>query len=113
MAGALITVFGLLGFLYFISNRAKTRASLRPRCTQLRWPQRLRIPATSSDADSLRVVRRVNLTGSHQVHLLRARKEIFLVCTHPQGCSLLRASDALYAPKQDDAAQAGSERYAG
>lgn len=112
MAGALITVFGLLGLLYFISNRAKTRATLRSRCTQLMWPQKLRIAGNRADADSLRVLRRVNLTGTHQMHLIRARGEMFLVCTHPRGCSLLRTSDALSAPNQNAAAQGEIERYA-
>ena len=112
MAGALITVFGLLGSLYFISKRAQTRATLRAQWARLFWPPRFRIAATTSDADSLRVLRRVNLTGTHQVHLIRASQEIFLVCTHPQGCSLLRASDALSAPRQEGAAQAKVERYA-
>jgi hypothetical protein len=112
VAGALITVFGLLGLLYFVSSRTKTRATLRPRCAPSIWPRSLRIAANGSDADSLRLLRRINLTGTHQLHLIRASEEIFLLCTHPQGCSLLRASDALSAPKQDGAAPAEIERYA-
>lgn len=112
VAVALITVFGLLGLLYFVSNRSKDRATLRSRCGQLIWPQKLRIAVNGADADSLRVLRRVNLTGTHQVHLIRGGEEMFLVCTHPQGCSLLRASDSLSASKQNAAAQEEIERYA-
>ena|ERR1700761_3405741 len=112
VAGALITVFGLLGLLYFISSRNKIRATLRSRCTRLVWPRRFRIAPTGADGDCLRVLRRVSLNGTHQVHLIRASKQTFLLCTHPHGCSLLRASDALSAPKYDGAAQAEIERYA-
>ena len=112
MALALITVFGLLGLLYSISNRAKTRAALRSGCARWMWPHKLRIAGNAADAEALRVLRRINLTGTHQVHLIRASDEMFLVCTHPQGCSLLRAADALSVPAQNRAAQGEIERYA-
>jgi hypothetical protein len=112
VAVALITVFGLLGLLYFVSSREKARATLRSRCTQLMWPQKFRMVVNGTDADSLRVLRRVNLTGTHQLHLICTSHGVFLVCTHPQGCSLLRASDAVSVPKQDAAAQEQIERYA-
>lgn len=112
VALALITVFGLLGLLYSISNRAKTKATLRSRCARLIWPQKLRLAGNAADGDALRVLRRVNLTGTHQVHLIRAKDEMFLVCTHPHGCSLLRASDAFSAPKQNGGASGEIERYA-
>lgn len=76
------------------------------------WPHKLRVAGKGAEADALRVLRRVNLTGTHQVHLIRASDEMFLVCTHPHGCSLLRATDALSVPAQNRAPQAEIEQYA-
>lgn len=112
VALALITVFGLLGLLYFISNRAKAKGPLclaRPRSI---WRPRFGNAVNGSEPDSLRVLRRVNLTSTHQVHLLRASEETLLLCTHPQGCTLLRAGDASSAAKQESAASEGLRRYA-
>jgi len=107
---ALITVFGLLGLLYLFSKQAKTKAPRRLFCARSIWP-RFRNTANELDSDSLHVLRRVSLTPTHQVHLIRTGEEMFLVCTHPRGCTLLRASDAAPA-EHGSATSEGLKRYA-
>lgn len=112
MALALLTVFGLLGLFYFISNRAKTKTSLASLGIRSIWPSKLRTVASLSDAASLQLLRRVSLTGSHQLHLIRAAEETFLVCTHAQGCTLLWASDLARDSNLAGATAEGLKRYA-
>jgi hypothetical protein len=92
---AIIVVFGLLGALYFLSNRGRKFAGL-PGFFKL-----FLRPAGSARAgqpsgvngDSLRVIKRLNLSATHQVHLLQIEEENVLLCTHPQGCTVLRSSE--------------------
>jgi hypothetical protein len=112
VALALVTVFGLLGLLYFVSNRAKVRNSLRPLRPHAAWPSRFRLRSSASDSGSLDVLRRVSLTPTHQVHFLRSGSETFLLCTHPRGCTPLRSSDAFRRAEHEGAASEECERYA-
>jgi hypothetical protein len=109
---ALATVFGLLGLLYFISNRARTRTSLRAGVVRAIWPQGIRVRGAAGEAASLKILRRLNLTSTHQLHLVCATEGTFLVCTHPHGCTLLRGGDALSAAKMEGAAAEPIQRHA-
>ncbi len=109
---ALVTVFGLLGSLYFVTTRAKTRtprllASAREACSG-----KLRFGANRSQAGELEILRRVNLTPTHQLHLVKTLQREFLLCTHPQGCTLLTAQDTGALADNQSAAPPGVERYA-
>lgn len=109
-ASALISVFGLLGLLYFVSNRARNRATLPARIVRCIWPQRLRVCGARTEPAPLKVLRRVNLNATHQLHLIRAIGETFLICTHPHGCALLRGADV--AGQEGNAAES-LQRHAG
>lgn len=108
---ALATVFGLLGLLYFLSSRARNRSRLRAGAIRAIWPQTTRARGPQNEATSLKILRRLNLTGTHQLHLISATEGTFLVCTHPHGCTLLRASDAAAAAKEG-AATEPTQRHA-
>ena len=84
----LLVVFGLLGALHYFSKRLD-----RIRLAKFldRMPAVRRSPGMTKPASSeiLRVFQRKSLTASHQVHVLGFGDEELLVCTHPQGCTLL------------------------
>lgn len=115
VAIALVTVFGLLGLLYLFSNRAKANRMAQCISASSLWPRGLRSSGRRAESDSIRVLSRTSLTGSHQLHLIRAGTETFLVCTHANGCTLLRAAsdDAAWnRDKPEGAAVEGLKRYA-
>jgi hypothetical protein len=89
IAAALGSVFALLGTVYFVSNRAKTPSAVKAFRASLSWP-RNRHSRNALDNDSVRVLKRVSLTATHQLHLIATTGGAFLLCTHPQGCTLLR-----------------------
>jgi hypothetical protein len=109
---ALGTVFGLLGLLYFISSRARTRTASRAGAMRAVWPRRIRARGVATEAASLKILRRLNLTSTHQLHLVCATEGTFLVCTHPHGCTLLRGGDTLSAAKREGAAAEPIQRHA-
>jgi hypothetical protein len=110
---ALMTVFGLLGILYVMTNAARRRTVARG-STSVRtmWPRKLRVAGNGEGSKHLELIRRVHLTPTHQLHLISTTQEIFLVCTHPNGCTLLRARDVHAAITEESAAPAGLEQYA-
>lgn len=91
---AFVTVFCLLGFLYFLSNRAKTRAPRLLASARSACSGKFRPHPNRKSAAELDILRRVSLTPTHQLHLVKTAQEIFLVCTHPQGCTVLKTQDA-------------------
>jgi hypothetical protein len=111
-AWALATVFGLLGLLCFLSKQAKTTNRLRAGAIRAIWPQAMRARRAQNEAASLKILRRLNLTGTHQLHLISAMEGTFLVCTHPHGCTLLRANDAGSAAQMGGAAAEPTQRHA-
>lgn len=92
---AILIVFGLLGALRFFSSRAGKRPVL-PGFLKFSWSAAFSRAAQGSavSGERLRTVKRIHLTASHQVHLLQIDNESLLLCTHPQGCTVLRSSDA-------------------
>lgn len=111
VALALGTVFGLLGLVYFLSNRARTRIALEAVRARASWPARFRT-AQRPDPDYLQVLRRVSLTPTHQLHLIASRQKLILLCTHPRGCTLLPAPAASPESRPGNAAPEECERYA-
>jgi hypothetical protein len=88
VAAAFGTVFALLGVLYYVSNRARATLSAKAFTGRQIWSRRIR-PAAPGKSDSLKVLKRVALTPTHQLHLIETIEGAFLICTHPQGCTLL------------------------
>lgn len=90
-------VFGLLGLLALFCRRRNARNP-----SAVRSPALLKFPLPSlrfKRRDSaegtlarLRVLKRVNLTPTHQLHLISIDSASLLICTHPQGCTVLQQS---------------------
>jgi hypothetical protein len=91
---AIIVVFGLLGALYVLSKRGRRFAGL-PGFFKFSLgsagSRAAQAPVVSGDA--LRVIKRLNLSATHQLHLLQIEEGSVLLCTHPQGCTVLRSTE--------------------
>ncbi|MBV9085790.1 MAG: hypothetical protein JOZ62_24205 [Acidobacteriaceae bacterium] len=95
IATAFLLVFGLLGVLYAYSRRKKPGyagwQSLFPSFgTVLSRSARPKRSATPP----LDVLRRISLTPTHKLHLISTTAGQLLVCTHPNGCTVLNSSPA-------------------
>ena len=94
------TVFGLLGALALFCRRRNARiaSSAIAKSALLKFPLssfRFRKRDTpESGSAQLRVLKRVSLTPTHHLHLISIDSTSLLICTHPQGCSLLQSSPA-------------------
>jgi hypothetical protein len=97
LAYSLILVFGLLGLFWtFAKRRRHTVEALLGAGTILasrrltRASQRGKAAANSTPS----VVWKERLTPTHQLHLICNGKDRLLVCTHPQGCTLLPLAES-------------------
>lgn len=93
------TVFGLLGALALFCRRRNARtAPSATRSALVKFPlssfRFRRRDTPESVSAQLRVLKRVSLTPTHQLHLISIDSTSLLICTHPQGCSLLQSSPA-------------------
>lgn len=91
------TVFGLLGLLALFCRRRGGRNSFAVRNSALLKfpfpPFRLKKrDSAESTCTQLRVLKRISLTATHQLHLISIDSTHLLICTHPQGCSVLQQS---------------------
>jgi hypothetical protein len=89
-----VIVFGLLGLLALFCRRTSARnPSAIRNSVLLKFPFPFRVNRRES-ADSapahLRLLKRLNLTPTHQLHLISTESAKLLICTHPQGCSVLQ-----------------------
>jgi hypothetical protein len=82
---ATIPAMGLLGFLRWFA----------PKCAFKRFGL-LRLPFSDGSPHrevqtpvQLSVLKRSHLTPNHQLHLVTAMGQQILLCTHPQGCSII------------------------
>jgi len=92
---AILIVFGLLGALYYLSKRGRRLPGLPGFLKFSLGAAVSRTVRNSPDSgDRLRVLKRVNLTPTHQIHLVQLDKESLLLCTHPQGCTVLHSPDS-------------------
>ena len=113
------TVFGLLGALALFcrSRNARTVPSTITKTALLKFPLssfRFRRSDTPENVSmQLRVLKRVSLTPTHQLHLISIDSTSLLICTHPQGCSLLQSSPAEAVPGDGAAFLAELRRHAG
>jgi len=84
-------VIGLLSALLLLARRAAMNKPLS--FGALGRPQMLsfarRPDPGADDQKSLRVLRQAALTPSHRVHLLLVADQRVLLCTHPQGCTVI------------------------
>jgi hypothetical protein len=112
VALALVTVFGLLGSLYLFSSRLKKRIPIALGESGTIWSGKFRVTTGLKNSTTLQVRRRIHLTATHQLHLISASDEEFLLCTHPQGCTVLRTPSALLSDTQPTAASERIEPYA-
>ena len=96
LAVGFLIVFGLLAVLLVVSRRSKDKRTsfvnglllLRSRSFRLRR-QADRKGGSASPAN-LQVERQHRLTPTHQLHVITLDGQRLLLCTHPQGCSLLQ-----------------------
>lgn len=90
-------VFGLLGLLAFYCRRRNGRKPLPIKSSVLlkfAFPN-FRVKArdyADGPQAHLRVLKRISLTPTHQLHLISTDSTTLLICTHPQGCSVLQQS---------------------
>ena len=89
---AICLVMGLLGTLWWFSKEGRSRGILgtssflhRLLSTFISFS-----PSQSVSSEHLRVIKRLHLTSSHQLHLISTGTKTLLICTHPQGCTTLR-----------------------
>jgi|SRR6185312_488542 len=85
---AVLLVIGLLGLLWLFAKRMNTGS----RALRFSWPNgkmHRKLWGASDKSVDVAVLQRVHLTASHQLHLVRNGGRRVLICTHPQGCSLL------------------------
>ena len=90
-----VIVFGLLGLLAFFCRHKSARNPTAVRSSALlKFPFRsFRVKARDYPDGTpahLRVLKRISLTPTHQVHLISTDSATLLVCTHPQGCAILQ-----------------------
>jgi hypothetical protein len=111
VAAAFGTVFALLGIVYLFSNRARTRLAPKAFRAPLIWSRKVRVPKPL-ESDSVRVLKRVSLTATHQLHLIGTAQDAFLLCTHPQGCTLLPTRVGRPQPDREHLASQDLGRYA-
>ncbi len=91
-------VFGLLGLLVFVSRRRSGKGPLAVRPVQaIKFPftpfsllGRKPVNASGGKPAPIRVVKRISLTPSHQLHLVSTDSANLLICTHPAGCTVLQ-----------------------
>lgn len=85
---AVVVVLALLGLLWWFAKRMNTGSSTlsffvpKSRASGKLW-------GGSEKPVEIAVLQRVHLTANHQLHLVRNGDQRVLICTHPQGCSLL------------------------
>jgi hypothetical protein len=111
VVAGLATVFALLGIVYFFSGRARTHIVLKAIRGPAVWSRNIRTPKPL-ESDSVRVLKRVSLTATHQLHWIGTPQGAFLLCTHPQGCTLLPTRTARRQADREDLASHDLGRYA-
>lgn len=93
LAGALVLVFGLLYLLVAAAKASRQRGggaswlSVLP-AGALQRPAFLN-RKNSEAAAAFTVLQKTRITPTHQVHLLAIESDRLLICTHPQGCTVL------------------------
>lgn len=86
----LAVVFGLLALLRRLAARTSGRGAWRLLGSRPTLGSVLRIVRRTDATEPLRLVRRLNLTATHQLHVVADESATLLICTHPQGCTVLR-----------------------
>lgn len=115
------TVFSLLGALALFCRRRSARGApaAAGRLALLKFPLpsfRFNRGGTGESAyTQLRLLKRVSLTPTHQLHLISIDCASLLLCTHPQGCSVLQQSSQAEAGMTGDGSAflAELKRHAG
>ena len=93
ITAAFLLVFGLLGLLFAFTRRKRPGYTFRwlPLLSNFRsvFARPLLSDACSAAPPALEVTRRISLTPTHKIHLISTAAEQLLVCTHPNGCTVL------------------------
>jgi hypothetical protein len=105
------TVFALLAVVYFLSNRARTQMAVKALQAPVIWSRNFRV-SKPLESDSVRVLKRVSLTATHQLHWIGTPQGAILLCTHPQGCTVLPTRAGRPQPDRDMLASPELGRYA-
>jgi hypothetical protein len=113
---AILFVIGLLAGLLLLARRA---ALSKPTSLNSFRQRRLfsfprRANPVSDEQCGLCVVKQASLTPSHRVHLLLVAGQNVLLCTHPQGCTVIMTNSRLTVrPATNDEHLPAEERSAG
>ena len=89
---AFAVVFGLLALLYLFAGKSKAGSRVPFLNFGTRLASTLK-PVTKVEAEPVTVSRRLNLTPTHQVHVLQMGNQKLLLCTFPGGCQLLSSAE--------------------
>jgi hypothetical protein len=113
LAVGFLIVFGLLALLLVVSRRAKNKGTsfvnglLLLKNGSFRLRRELGRKGGLASATNLQVERQHCLTPSHQLHVVTLDGQRLLLCTHPQGCSLLQQAPHIpgheFAQKMEEA----------
>jgi hypothetical protein len=79
---AAVVVIMLLGLLWWTSNKFRS--------AKLGWLRfSFRAMPEPADRPQLAVRGRLQLTPTHHLHLIQSMEELVLLCTYPNGCSVV------------------------
>jgi len=96
---AFFIVFGLLTCLYLYANRGrKYHAGKRLGTLFCSFPFQAKRKTEPKALRELEILRRINLTATHQLHLIATPAGKLLLCTHAQGCTILSPAPAFSSP---------------
>jgi|SRR5271165_4964018 len=109
---ASLFVIGMLSGLLLLARRAAISKPISfgspGRLRMFSFPRRQN--PGSEDQRSLRVLKQVVLTPSHRLHLLLVAGDSVLLCTHPQGCTVIPATGSEVDRMTPSGAQQPGER---
>lgn len=85
-------VFGLLALMKWVLRTSTKGDQKIFKFLQLK---NIRLTGATGDGprSALSVANRIALTPSHSIHLVNYNSSQLLICTHPQGCTVLRSGE--------------------
>lgn len=104
---AIFFVVGLLAGLLVLARRAGVGKPLSPGVFSKGrlFPFPVRRHSVAGERESLCILKQVVLSPSHRVHLVLVAGQNVLLCTHPQGCTVIPVGSSPLAQVQVDVQQ--------